>query len=548
MSAPSIPKAQILSGLFCARSYAVTHLVTDVTHMYLLKRGYSYYFNRRVRTQVLRIALHTKDKSIARERVSHVYLVTNRCMRMGMTYTETKQKALHEAERLHDEWLVEHLSGNPLSEGDELGEEVSTDRLRKRLILGELATDDLEDAIAFLSFVEMKCRTRKEWRDPKELLKSISTQPLTRTTPATSSEAMSFYVETYLSEMKASKESLSDDTLEKYRVSLLDFIEVVGDKRAQEVDRMDGKSFREALKKMPPHRNKTKLFKGKTIAELLAMKLPRDKCLGDDTISHRLKHARRFFEWLIDMKFATDNPLKSVNIESTNASYAAYTPDDLARVFKSPIYNLQHPKSRAIGTQSRWWLLLLATYTGARLGELCQLRIADVVTSDELLCLSINDDDFKTLKTDAAKRRMPVHPDLISLGFDVYLKSLKVRGEEMLLPSLPVPTKAKKAGAAVSDWYGQKYRRPYLSGFEEQKKVFHSFRHTFIQTAIQADVEMIKLQQMVGHESKEMGATMSYAGEGYPASLLMEQLKKVQFSSIDMDWLQKNHWSDLKKP
>ncbi len=546
MSAPSIPKAQILSGLFCARSHAVTHLVTDVTHMYLLKRGYSYYFNRRVRTNILRIALHTKDKSIARERVSHVYLVTNRCMRMGMTYTEIKQKALHEAERLHDEWLVEHLSGNPHSEGDELGEEVATDRLRKRLILGELAADDLEDAIAFLRFVEMKRRTQDEWRDPKLLLKSISTQPLINTVPTPQSEHVSFYVEDYFSDMKEGKDSLTDATMEKYRVSVNDFIEIIGDKSVMDVDHKDGRYFREKLHCLPTHRTKT--YKDKTASELFALKLPRDECLSKDTIKHRLNHVRRYLEWLVVRKFATDNPLKGVSVVSENKSYPAYTDDDLARLFKSPIYDIQHPKCRGIGTQSRWWLLLLATFTGARIGELCQLRITDVVSSDGLLCLSINDDDFKTLKTGAAKRLIPVHPALLELGFSEYITALKGREEDRLLPSIPAPTNAKKAGAAASDWYGQKYHPVYLKSFKKEGKVFHSFRHTFIQSAMSANAEMSKLQQMVGHESKEMGATMIYAGEGWRASLLMEQLKKVQFPSIDINWLQQNHWSGLKKP
>ena len=65
---------------------------------------------------------------------------------------------------------------------------------------------------------------------------------------------------------------------------------------------------------------------------------------------------------------------------------------------------------------------------------------------------------------------------------------------------------------------------------------------------MKSDVELIKLQQMVGHESKEMGATMSYSGEGYSALQLMEQIEKVQFPSIDLDWLEKNSWRHLKKP
>ncbi len=519
-----------------------------MSHMYLLKRGKTYYFNRRIRTKMLRLSLGLSNKSEANIIAARLFVFTNSCIRRGMNYEQIKSLAKEEAQRLHDEWLYEHFAGNPLTEDQELGEEVTVDRIRKSLILGDLATDELEDALAYIGYSAMRIRTQSEWRNPNGILDSFVQGHAYSSPQITKSNPLSSYLDEYIADLKEGKESLNESSLEKYRIAISDFIEIVGDKVASDVDRADGKEFRSKLLLIPPHRNKAKAFKGKTIAELVAMDLPRDNCLSTDTISHRLMHTKRFFEWLKDTKQIIDNPLNNVSIESISQSYPPYTEEDLAMLFKSPVYDLAHLKCSSIGTRSRWWLMLMATYTGARIGELCQLSLEDVVTNDGHVCLSINDNDFKTLKTGAAKRLIPVHSVLLDLGFVEYTEGLKSIGEKRLLPSIPSATAAKKAGAAASDWYGQKYRSQFLPRFKEERKVFHSFRHTFIQVAMKSDLDLVKLQQMVGHESKLMGATMVYRGEGYPASLLVEQLKKVQFPSVDVEWLHKNNWRNIKKP
>lgn len=519
-----------------------------MSHMYLLKRGKTYYFNRRIDTKMLRLSLGLSIKSQANIIAARLFVFTNSCIRRGMNYEQIKLLAKEQAQRLHDEWLSGHFAGKPLTDSEVLGEQISVGRLRERIILGELPSDELQEALAYIAYFALRERTQEGWKSPEGVWDSLKHVSPQGSEVALNTGPLSSYLADYLSDLKANKESLSESTLDKYRVAIMDFIAIVGDKKVSEVDRSDGKDFRSKLLLIPAHRNKLQDYKGKTVGELLAMNLPREKCLSSDTISHRLKHTRRFFEWLLDSKLIDHNPLKSVAIESTSQSYLSYTAEDLALIFKSPVYNQSHPKCSSIGTRSRWWLMLLAAHTGARIGELCQLTLEDIEKTDGVVCISVNDEDFKTLKTGAAKRYIPVHPALIGLGFEEYVLSLKEKNERFLLPSIPQATSSKKAGAAASDWFGQKYRNVYLPTLKSGGKVFHSFRHTFIQTALKSDVELIKLQQMVGHESKEMGATMSYSGEGYSALQLMEQIEKVQFPSIDLDWLEKNSWRHLKKP
>ena len=90
----------------------------------------------------------------------------------------------------------------------------------------------------------------------------------------------------------------------------------------------------------------------------------------------------------------------------------------------------------------------MALYTGGRINELCQLYLSDIRVSESgVAYLDFNldtpdkvmDDETETdksLKTPNAQRQMPIHPELIKLGFLKYVEALKVDGRERLFPEL----------------------------------------------------------------------------------------------------------------
>jgi len=148
------------------------------------------------------------------------------------------------------------------------------------------------------------------------------------------------------------------------------------------------------------------------------------------------------------------------------------------------------------------------------------------------------------VKTKAGLRVFPVHSQLLDLGFTEYLSQQRKLGHTQLLPLLPAG--CKKPGDATSKWYNERYRPKHLSAnFKPEKKVFHSFRHTFISTAYRADVDLLKLQQMVGHEKSLLRETATYAQQGSSQKQLFEELNKVQFDGLDLSHLV-NGWSKLK--
>jgi integrase len=91
-----------------------------------------------------------------------------------------------------------------------------------------------------------------------------------------------------------------------------------------------------------------------------------------------------------------------------------------------------------------YWLSIVGLFTGARPRELCQLNPqCDFGTAEGIPYLDFNKDSaagkgvVKSIKTGEA-RRIPLHPELIRLGFPEYLKRMKDAGADRLLPGFRI--------------------------------------------------------------------------------------------------------------
>jgi integrase len=122
----------------------------------------------------------------------------------------------------------------------------------------------------------------------------------------------------------------------------------------------------------------------------------------------------------------------------------------------------------------RFWIMRLAQYTGMRLSEICQLSAEDIFKSEDIWCISVNKNDGKALKTESSRRVIPIHGAMLNEEFLDFVPK-----EGRLFPSAKPDGKANP-GRLVSRWF-TRYRREV--GITSERKVFHSFRHTFITAA-----------------------------------------------------------------
>ena len=80
-------------------------------------------------------------------------------------------------------------------------------------------------------------------------------------------------------------------------------------------------------------------------------------------------------------------------------------------------------------------------YSGARPGELCQLHVGDVRREGEIWVIDINAHGDKRLKTESSAGLVPIHPQLIGLGWLDYVEHCRTRGQERLFRTSNGPSR-----------------------------------------------------------------------------------------------------------
>jgi len=237
-------------------------------------------------------------------------------------------------------------------------------------------------------------------------------------------------------------------------------------------------------------------------------KTARDRLTG---IKSLLKYAFRELEW------TERHTWEGIDIKAeTTKKRRAITADEIAKLFGTPLHtSYALPSATMAGRDAAYWVLLLGLFTGARLGELCQLRTVDVREVDNIPALVITDDgEHQKVKTKAGRRTIPIHSALIRLGFLGYAEAMRKAGHDSLWPAMPI-RKEKP-----SDYFGRWFRE-FREGLElqgEDQPTFHYFRHTVRPLIRRAGFDSRISDLITGHETRGSIGDVVYDG------VLLEEL------------------------
>ncbi|OAX58729.1 site-specific integrase [Xanthomonas graminis] len=145
------------------------------------------------------------------------------------------------------------------------------------------------------------------------------------------------------------------------------------------------------------------------------------------------------------------------------------------------------------------WASLIGLYTGARASEVGQLLTADVVEDSGIPCIQVSDEgEHQKVKTDVSLRTVPVHPDLLALGFLDWVEQARDEGQERLFPAAKADAKNGQG-----NWISKAFSRHLAEvgkNWPKAKRGFHSLRKTLIQELQGAGVVSELRAQLVGHE------------------------------------------------
>ena len=153
---------------------------------------------------------------------------------------------------------------------------------------------------------------------------------------------------------------------------------------------------------------------------------------------------------------------------------------------------------------ARRWAVLIAMYSGMRLGEIVQLRVADIRREMGVDFFDLSEEEGRKLKTEAGARRVPIHPALVDAGILELVSARRAVGAVDLLPRAATDVGHQRPVNALSKWFGRFRRR---LGITSPAKTFHSTRHTFADALrSSADGRDALCDQILGHEPGGVGA------------------------------------------
>ena len=208
-----------------------------------------------------------------------------------------------------------------------------------------------------------------------------------------------------------------------------------------------------------------------------------------------------------ELELLPRNPWEGLAIEYTTTNpRQPWSSEQLAIYFSRPLHAAYAlPMTYESGADAAYWVPLLGIFTGARISELCQLRTADVSTVDGVPVIKITDEGAgQSVKTAAGRRLVPVHPELVRLGFMDFAAAIREAGSVQLFPALPLHK--VKAGQYFSEWFAGERKLPDGTRLPD----FHSFRHTVRSKLASAGIEEPMVDTLIGHEVKGSTGARTY--------------------------------------
>lgn len=300
--------------------------------------------------------------------------------------------------------------------------------------------------------------------------------------------------------------------------ALHDLFELMGDMPAEAFDVQQARLLKERLSRCPQYFGLRPEYKDKTLRQVVESGSTY-KTITAVTVNNRLRKLSAFLNWCKANGYIMENPLAGLKVMTGSAKEARLSFDQHDLI---TLLNLDALKSEARKHPWRYWLPLLGRATGARLEELCQLRVDDFIQQQGIQCIRIDDSqDGQNLKNSSSRRVLPIHPALIKLGLLLHVESVRATGADRLFHELEAVR--GKLGHAPSKWFG---RYKTKQGITDPKKTFHSFRHTLIDDLRDAGVQDSLIKRIAGHEDSSV--TFSIYGSRVPIKAMLQALTHIR--------------------
>lgn len=326
------------------------------------------------------------------------------------------------------------------------------------------------------------------------------------------------------------------ETAERY------FVALHGDMPIGDITKRHAVDFKAALQALPARLSAAQ--REQILACGLQYAGPRARTLSPRTINHHIRTLHKIWTWAFDHDLVSaagvsDNPFARLSLaepkgRSAVAAGKSYSVEQLRTIFSQPVFTNGERPTRGRG-EAAYWLPLLSLFTGARREELASLMVQDITLDpgSRRWQLTIGDQTPHPSKgprdtKNHQERTIPVHRELIRLGFIDFVLAAAGAGEQALFPRLTVTNRRGQLAAKWGEWWGSYIR---AAGVVTTQPA-HAFRHTWTTAARACGVPKDAREYIQGHAGD--GSTNDSYGD---LSVLGREIDKLSYPGLDLSWL-----------
>lgn len=293
------------------------------------------------------------------------------------------------------------------------------------------------------------------------------------------------------------------------------FAEFFGDKPLAHFTKRDAARFKELLEDLPANYGKAAEYRGIKAEQIVEMSRSLDvQRLSPRTVQRHFAALSTLWDHAIEHERADTNIFAGWKFAASKRARdqrQMWERDELRALFATPVWtgcqsiNRRSKRGTVILRDEKFWLPLIAVFSGMRQEEICQLRLADVREVEGVWVFDLNLRTGQQLKNANAIRQVPIHSELVRLGLLAYAEEQRSLGKDLLFPNLQPGGADDRLGHNYSKWFSR-YRREtdlFVTGRD-----FHSFRHSATTFMSRAGVQHTVIDAVTGHAT--VGETARY--------------------------------------
>jgi integrase len=303
--------------------------------------------------------------------------------------------------------------------------------------------------------------------------------------------------------------------------------EVLGsDLLLSDITRERGRELFETVKRLPKGLGTLPSLRGVSVTEAIEMGLPG---LSPKSINGTyLSNMKAIFKFALQEHWIAAHPMLGLTVHDPvhdADKRDPFTAGQLQKLFSAAPWSPRDEAPR--GKPLHYWGPLIALFLGMRRGEIAQLLVSDIVEVAGVSVILIKSGGGRRVKTKNSRRMLPVHPELIRLGFLRYVgQRRKARGGQLWEGE--VPNGNDQWGDGFSDWFLRLLNGNSISG---NRLGLHSLRHNFQDALREAELHGTGIgQELAGRAGG--GDTSNNYGSRYSTRQLADAVAKVAYPGL----------------